>query len=178
MTRLEEIASQIDAQRQPPVHLWKPDAVGSIDMRIDINGFWFHEGEPILRDKLVNLFASILWFEDGQYYLVTPAEKLAIDVEDTPFLIHQMERVDDTWVAVTNTHEQIIIGDENPVTLREFGGHWLPYVNVRYDLWARLNRSVYYQWVIEALELAENKTDEPSELWLQSGRYRFRLNAQ
>lgn len=175
MTRLEEIANQIDAQRQPPVHLWKPNNIGTIDMRIDSNGFWFHEGDPILRDKLVNLFASILWFEDGQHYLVTPVEKLSIDVEDTPFLIHQMERVDDTWVAVTNTHEQIIVGDENPVILREYKGHWLPYVNVRYDLWARLNRSVYYQWVSEALELAGDHTDE---LWLQSGNYRFRLNAQ
>ncbi len=174
MTRLDEIAKQIDAQRQPPVHLWKPAANGTIDMRIDSNGFWFHEGDPILRDKLVILFASILWFENDQYYLVTPAEKLSIEVEDTPFLIHQMERVGTTWVAVTNTHEQIIIGDQNPVTLREYKGHWLPYVNVRYDLWARLNRSVYYQWVTEAMDLAQDDSDE---LWLQSGTYRFRLSA-
>lgn len=173
MTRLEEIADKIDSQPRPPVHLWKPKEVGSIDMRIDINGVWFHEGEPILRDKLVLLFASILWFENGQHYLVTPAEKLAIEVDDTPFLIHQMEFVDNAWVAVTNTHEYVIIGDQNPVTLREYQGHWLPYVNVRYDLWARLNRSVYYQWVIEAMELAGDDTDE---LWLQSDGYRFRLS--
>ena len=174
MTRLEEIAKQIGAEPRPPVHLWKPELVGSIDMRIDSNGLWFHEGDPIKRDKLVNLFASILWFENNQYYLVTPAEKLSIDVDDTPFLIHQTERVGDTWVAVTNTHQQIIIGDENPVTLREYQGNWLPYVNVRYDLWARLNRSVYYHWVTQAMELADDGVDE---LWLQSGSYRFRLNA-
>jgi len=174
MTRLDEIAQQIEAQPRPPVHLWEPDINGTIDMRIDSNGFWFHEGDPILRDKLVNLFASILWFENGQHYLVTPAEKLAIEVDDAPFLIHQMERVDDTWVAITNTHEQIIISDQNPVILREYKGHWLPYVNVRYNLWARLNRSVYYQWVTEAMELAG---DNASELWLQSGTYRFRLSA-
>ncbi len=173
MTRLDEIAKQIDNQPQPPVHLWKPDVKGIIDIRIDSNGFWFHEGEPIVREKLVQLFASILWFDNGQHFLVTPAEKLAIEVDDVPFLIHQMERVEETWVAVTNTHEQIIIGDQNPVTLREFQGHWLPYINVRYDLWARLNRSVYYQWVTEALESAG---DEVEELWLNSGSYRFRLN--
>ena len=173
MTRLEEIVKQIDEQSQPPVHLWKPEVNGSIDIRIDSNGFWFHEGEPILREKLVSLFASILWFENDQHYLVTPAEKLSIAVEDTPFLVHQMERIDDTWVAVTNTHEQIIIGDANPVALREYRGHWLPYVNVRYDLWARLNRSVYYHWVSESMELAGDNIDE---LWLQSGAYRFRLS--
>ena len=87
MTRLEEILQQIEGQQRPPVHLWKPESHGSIDMRIDGNGFWFHEGEPILREKLAHLFASILWFEDSQHYLVTPAEKLAIEVEDAPFLI-------------------------------------------------------------------------------------------
>lgn len=174
MTRLEEIAKQIDAQSQPPVHLWKPELAGSIDIRIDSNGFWFHEGDPIQRDKLVNLFAGILWFENDQHYLITPAEKLSIEVEDAPFVIHQMERVGETWVAITNTHQQVIIGDKNPVTLREYQGNWLPYVNVRYDLWARLNRSIYYHWVSEAMELAG---DGASELWLQSGSYRFRLNA-
>ncbi len=174
MTRLDEIAEQISAKQQPPVHLWKPNNVGTIDIKIDSNGFWFHEGEPILRDKLVGLFASILWFEDGQHFLVTPAEKLAIEVADTPYLIHQMEKLDDTWVAVTNTHEQIIIGDQHPVTLREYQGQWLPYVNVRYNLWARLNRSVYFQWVTEAMDVAD---DEAKELWLQSGDYRFRLSS-
>ncbi len=173
MTRLEEIAKQIDAQRQPPVHLWKPERHGTIDMRIDKNGFWFHEGDPILREKLVALFASILWFEDGQHYLVTPAEKLSIEVDDVPYLINQMERVDNTWIAVTNTHEQIIVGDANPVVLREYNGQWLPYINVRYDLWARLNRSVYFQWVSEAMDLAGEQSEG---LWLQSGSYRFRLN--
>ena len=173
MTRLEEIASQIEAQQRPPVHLWKLDVVGSIDIRIDSNGFWFHEGESILRDKLVALFASILWFEEGQHYLVTPAERLAIDVADVPYLIHQMERVDDTWVAVTNTHEQLIVGQEHPVVLREYQGSYLPYINVRYDLWARLNRSVYFQWVTEAMDMADDSLDE---LWLKSGDYRFRLD--
>lgn len=172
MNRLEHIAEQISLQQQPPVHLWKPDNVGAIDIKIDSNGFWFHEGEPILRDKLVGLFASILWFENNQHYLVTPAEKLAIDVVDAPYVIHQMEHVEDTWIAITNTHEQVIISDLHPVTLREFQGQWLPYVNVRYDLWARLNRSVYYQWVTEAIELA----GDSEELWLSSGTYRFRLN--
>ena len=169
MKRLQQIVEQIDAQSQAPVHLWKPSHIGSIDIRIDKNGFWFHEGDPIKRDKLVALFASILWFEQGQHYLVTPAEKLAIEVEDSPYLIHQMEHVDDTWVAISNTHEQIIISDDHPVILREFNGQWLPYVNVRYDLWARVNRSVFYHWVSDAVD------DGSGGLWLSSGRYRFKV---
>lgn len=172
MKRLEDIAEQINSHSQPPVHLWKPDHQGAIDIKIDANGFWYHEGDIIARDKLVALFASILWYEDGQHFLVTPVEKLSIDVTDVPYIIHQMERVDNSWVAVTNTHEQVIISDENPVTLREYQGQWLPYINVRYDLWARVNRSVYYQWVVDAMGAAGDN----DELWLNSGEYRFRLN--
>jgi len=172
MNRLKQIAEQIDAQSMPPVHLWKPEHVGEIDIRIDSNGFWFHEGDPIEREKLARLFASILWYEDGQHYLVTPVEKLAINVEDTPFVIHQMEYVDDAWVVVTNTHESIIIGQDNPVELRQYDGQWVPYVNVRYDLWARVNRSLFFQWVELALDQQES---ENAELRLSSNGYSFEV---
>lgn len=170
MSRLKQIAEQIGKQSQPPVHLWKPKEQGEIDIRIDTRGFWFHQGDPILREPLVRLFASILWYEDGQHYLVTPAEKLAIEVEDSPYLIHQMEHVDDTWVAVTNTHEQVIVGPQHPVELRQYQGQWVPYVNVRYQLWARVNRSIYYQWVSEAMRA---QADDTAPLQLNSGDYAF-----
>ncbi len=173
MDRLKQIAAQIDAQSMPPVHLWKPDHVGEIDIKIDASGAWFHEGDVIARDKLVVLFSSILWFEEGLHYLVTPVEKLAIDVVDVPFLIHQTEFVGDVWVATTNTHESVIIGQEHKVELRQYAGQWLPYVNVRYDLWARLNRSQYVQWVELALE--RQAQQESLELELFSGDYSFEV---
>jgi len=85
------------------------------------------------------LFASILWYENGQHYLVTPVEKLAIEVEDAAFVIHQMERADDAWVVITNTHESVIISQDNPVELREYDGQWVPYVNIRYDPMGRVS---------------------------------------
>jgi hypothetical protein len=172
MNRLKEIAAQIDQQSFPPVHLWEPQNVGEIDMRIDAQGFWFHEGSPIQREKLVQLFASILWCEDGQHYLVTPVEKLAIEVEDSAYVVHQMEHVGDTWVAVTNTHEQVIVSEQNTVQLRQYQGQWVPYVNVRYDLWARVNRSIYYQWVSEAMQ---QQTSSDGPLNLRSGGYCFEV---
>lgn len=175
MSRLKDIAEQIGKESQPPVHLWKPENIGEIDIRIDAQGFWFHEGDPISRATLVKLFASILWFENGQHYLVTPVEKLAIEVADSAYLIHQMEYVKEqgqqTWVAVTNTHEQIIVSAENPVELRIYQAQWVPYVNVRYDLWARVNRSVYYQWVSAAVDASASDSvgdeSEPKSLELK-----------
>ena len=172
MNRLEQIAKQIEGDKKPPVHLWKPERQGEIDIRIDAQGNWFHEGDPILRDKLVALFASILWAEDGAHFLVTPAEKLSIDVADVPYVIHQAEYVDRAWVTVTNTHEQVIVGESNPVELREYQGQWVPYVNVRYDLWARVNRSIYYQWAEAAIDQQQAEADA---LTLNSCDYSFEV---
>jgi len=174
MKRLQEIVEQIEQQPQPPVHLWVPELVGEIDIKIDVDGNWFHEGEPISREKLVRLFASILWFENQQHYLVTPAEKLAIEVADSPYIIHQAEYVDGAWLVTTNTHEQLVIGIEHPVELRDFIGQWVPYVNVRYDLWARVNRSIYVQWVTDALENQGSSAEEQgAPVTLSSQGYAF-----
>jgi len=155
MNRLNQIVELISQQDQPPVHSWKPDAIGEIDIQIDTHAAWWHEGDRIERESLVKLFSSILWHEHGRTYLVTPVEKLLIKVDDVPFAVHQMESVDGAWVAVLNTHEQIIIGTDNPVELRKFDTQWIPYVNVRYDLWARVNRSIYVQWVEAAMQRQE-----------------------
>ncbi len=152
MNRLDQIAEQIQQNSQPPVHLWAPEAEGEIDIYIDSRGAWFHEGDMIKRESLVALFACILWGEEGVHYLVTPIEKLKIKVDDVPFVVNQMEAVGDAWVATTNVHEQVIIGSNHRVELRQYKDQWIPYVNVRYDLWARVNRSIYYQWVETALE--------------------------
>lgn len=159
MSRIEEIAEQVAKHKTPPVHLWAPHHVGEIDIYIDAEGRWFHEGGVIKRDALVSLFASILWAEEGDHYLVTPAEKLKIQVEDVPFVVRQAEWVEGSWVTVTNVNEQIIVSQDNPIELREYNAQWLPYLNVRYDLWARVSRSVYYQWVTEALDGSHSEGD-------------------
>ena len=56
-------------------------------MRIARDGTWFYHGSPIGRKPLVKLFASVLRREDdGDYWLVTPAERGRIEVEDAPFI--------------------------------------------------------------------------------------------
>ena len=75
-------------------------------------------------------------------------------------------------MAESNLHEQIIIGDDHPVELREYKDQWVPYINVRYDLWARVNRSIYYQWVNEAMEL---QPDNAGALKLNSHGYEFEV---
>src|SRR5437588_11735053 len=59
----------------------------NLDMRIARDGTWFYRGSPINRMPLVKLFASVLRREpDDSYWLVTPAERGRVTVEDVPFV--------------------------------------------------------------------------------------------
>ena len=89
---LDTLSRQLEAARRapggPPVEQWDPPLSGEIDIRILADGSWLHEGEPIRREALVRLFASILRREDdGAYYLVTPVEKWRITVELHPLVV-------------------------------------------------------------------------------------------
>ena len=173
MSQLEQIIAQIDQQKRPPVHLWRPSLQGEIDIEIDAQANWFHEGGQIKRPELVRLFSSILWHEDQQHFLVTPAEKLKIRVQDSPFVIQSAEYLEGRWVVTDNTAQSVIVGDRHPVSLREYQGQQLPYIKIRYDLWARVSRAVYYQWVTDAMN--EGVEDD---LALFSGDYEIRLTSE
>ena len=75
----------------PPVEKWDPPFCGELDMEIRADGTWFYMGTPIGRAPLVRLFSTVLRKDaDGRTYLVTPVEKVAIRVEDAPFLAVEM----------------------------------------------------------------------------------------
>ena len=71
---------------------WNPTHCGDSEMRIARDGTWFHEGSPIGRPAMVRLFSTILRREpDGGFVLVTPVEKLDIEVEDAPFVAVELK---------------------------------------------------------------------------------------
>ena len=71
MTELEKVTGK----DLPPVHLWHPENEKDIDLEILPDGTWNYMGTPILRRRLIHLFASVLRKEDEDYFLVTPVEK-------------------------------------------------------------------------------------------------------
>ena len=75
-----------------PVHLWNPPYCGEIDLIIKSDGTWIHEGAVIRRQKLIELFSSILTLgSDREFYLVSPHEKVRIKVEHHPFVIQKID---------------------------------------------------------------------------------------
>ena len=104
----------------PPVHLWNPAHCGEIDIVIARNGLWFHEGTPIGREGLVRLFSTVLRKDPDGFHLVTPAEKLRIQVEDAPFIAIRVDEAQDdegrpVLRFLTNVGDVVDAGPDNPI---------------------------------------------------------------
>lgn len=131
---------------------------GDLDMRIARDGTWYYRGSPIGRLALVKLFASVLRREaDGRYWLVTPAERGRIEVEDAPFLAVELtvegEGHDRELMFRTNLDEFVTAGSANPLRVKTAAsGEPRPYILVRDRLEAKLARSVFYELVDHGTE--------------------------
>jgi hypothetical protein len=143
-----------------------PQECGDVGLRIGRDGTWYYRDSPIGRRPLVKLFASVLRLEaDGQYYLVTPAEKALVRVEDAPFLAVAMETRGggkrQRLCFRTNLDETVEAGPGHPLSFRTAkNGGFMPYVLVRGGLKARLTRPVYYDLVAAAVtEVEGGKTE-------------------
>lgn len=165
---LDRLLAQLDNDKgkMPPVHLWQPEHTGSVDITIDEQGDWFHEGGIFERKALMKLFASILRFEDGQYYLVTPVERLKINVADVPFIIDAIKQSDEGVTLISQCEDVITLDDKSIWELRPYQNVTVPYVCVRNNLFARLSRSVFYQLVEIAMD--QDLPLKNSELMLKS----------
>ncbi len=133
---------------KPPVHLWNPPYCGEIDIVIRRDGTWFHEGTPIGRPGLVQLFASILKREGDRYFLVTPVEKVGLQVEDAPFVAIDFEVAGGVITFTTNVDDTVVAGPDNPIRVEmSEGGEPAPYVMVRAGLEALIDRKSFYRLV-------------------------------
>lgn len=149
---LAEIAELVASRKLPPVDRWVPERSGESHMRIAADGRWYHEGGEITRAAMVRAFASLLWRDDaGQHWLVTPQEKLSIEVEDAAFIAIDVKQEGDALAFRLNTDDLVIAGPDHPI--RAAGDPDVPalYLGVRHGTEARLNRSTYAQVVEIAL---------------------------
>ena len=145
---LAQIAA-LNAQRKlPPVAQWNPKVNGDSRMVIKADGRWFHDGGEIRRPAMIRAFAGLLRREnDGRYFLVTPAEKQLIEVEDAAFIATDVAAQDGALTFKLNTDEVIVAGPDHSLVAR--GTAELPaiYLFVRNGCEARINRSTWLQLV-------------------------------
>lgn len=133
----------------PPVHLWNPPFCGDLDMRIARDGTWFYLGTPIGRPELVRLFSSILRKDGEDYFLVTPVEKVGIQVDDAPFVAVDFEAADGILTFKTHVGDIVAAGSEHPIRVERDPktGEPSPYVHVRANLEALIDRKSFYRLV-------------------------------
>lgn len=165
-TAARDAAGATTGKGLPPVHLWNPPFCGDLDMRIASDGTWFYLGTPIGRPALVRLFSTILKKEDGKHFLVTPVEKVGIQVDDAPFLAVEMLKDEgdkgralrfrtnvDDWVNCDAGHRlRFEMADDGGLT---------PYLHVRADLWAKVTRALYYDLV----DMGEERVVDGQEIF-------------
>jgi hypothetical protein len=163
---LADIARLAEEKKLPPVERWNPDHCGHSGMRIARDGTWYHERSPIGRPAMVRLFSTILRREpDGRHVLVTPVEKLDIEVEDAAFVAVEVkseaEGRDRRLAFRLNTGDVVVAGPEHPLAFRSSSEGPHPYLAVRGGLEALVARPVYYE--LAEMALAEGGT--PPGLW-------------
>jgi hypothetical protein len=148
-----EIARQLKVGHRSPVHKWEPEMRGESGMRIARDGTWTYRDSPIQRSRMVALFSSVLRREGDGYYLVTPVEKLSIEVEDAPFVAVEMtvhgEAEDQVLVFRTNVGEEVMAGPEHGLRFEvdPESEEPAPYLHVRDRLEALIARTVFYDLV-------------------------------
>jgi hypothetical protein len=150
---LSEIAALVAERKLPPLDQWRPEQTGDSEMRIAANGRWYHQGGEITRPAMVRAFATLLMRDaDGQHWLVTPQERLSIEVEDAALMAIDVAQMAGALTFRLNTDELVIAGPDHPV--RAAGDPDTPalYLAARHGIEARLNRSTYLQLAEIALQ--------------------------
>ena len=163
---VSELQQMIDQRRLPPVDKWQPERCGHSNMRIARDGTWYHQDSPIRRAAMVRLFSTILRREpDGSHVLVTPVEKLYIEVETTAFRAIAMQsegnRRERRIAFKLDSGDALILGRDHPLRIVPDERGPSPRLLVRHGLEAELTRPVYY----ELAELALTEGNEPPGVW-------------
>jgi len=156
---LAQIADLVAQRKLPAVEGWAPQTQGDSRMRIAADGTWFHDGMPITRPAMVRAFSGLLRREDdGSHSLVTPFEKLSIEVEDAPFIAVDVARMDGGLAFRLNTDDLVVAGADNALVARGDVERPALYLHVRRGCMARLNRSTYEQLAQIALDAGDDWT--------------------
>lgn len=172
---IAESARAASSRGLPPVHLWNPPDCGDLDIRIARDGTWFYLGTPIGRPELVRLFSTILRKDGDRFVLVTPVEKVGINVDDAPFVAVDFTAdglgQDQSLTFLTNLGDEAVAGLDHPIRVERDPetGEPAPYVLIRGGLEALIDRKSFYR-LVEIGAHAQHEGESWFGLW-SSGQF-------
>jgi hypothetical protein len=135
-------------------------------IKVDRDGLWYFQGREIIRKEILSLFYESLHLDDDGYYLEINGECARLEVEDTVFLVHGAELVDDSEEAFVirlndGTQERL---DMNTFCIAEGN---VPYCSVKEGKFpARFLRLPFYQ----VAQYAQHDEDADEYFILLNGR--------
>ena len=152
-----------------PIDDWNPKICEGVEFYIDSDANWFFNGSKIDRPAMVKLFSKLVKYEDGQYFAVTPVEKIPIKVEKEIFSIIDYKQEDNHYFFQTNTEEWVKLSEKNKLSVEMVNNQPYPKIKLKNDIFALLSRNVFYKVI------AESKQDGMSMYLESDGKY-FYLN--
>lgn len=147
-----DVGAALAGARRGPPSTEATAADEAYDIRIGRDGTWYYHGSPIRRLPLVKLFATVLRRDAaGDYWLITPAERGRITVDDAPFVAVAVEVAgtgeDQVLTFRTNLDQEREAGPEHPIRVAFAAGTGepSPYIRIAEGLDALLSRPVFYE---------------------------------
>jgi hypothetical protein len=146
-------AGSVNGRPPYPLDQWNPSHCGHVDIAIDREGKWWHEGAEIKRAEIVSLFAGLLRREaDGHHYLVTPVEKVQVDVSLHPLMVVdatpvlEAESSNQRLALILNSGGIFYLGDDTGLQ-PESEAAGAAYINLPQGLTALFTRAAWYRLV-------------------------------
>ncbi|MBV1910941.1 MAG: DUF1285 domain-containing protein [Kangiellaceae bacterium] len=148
----------------PPVEDWNPPYCGEIDITIKSDGQWLHNKTPIGRKRLFKLFSTILLRQRDDYFLVTPAEKVKMEVCWQPFVIIDFDIIKEAgqscYLFTDQCDNQVLLNADDQLKFSKFEEQSLPIINIRRNLYASFSRSCYYRLIDQADVVAKGNVQQ------------------
>ena len=166
---LNELEKTVLSLDEYPLDQWNPKLCEGVEFRIDSDANWFYNNSKIERLSMVQLFSKLVKWEKGQYFAVTPVEKIPIKVEKEVFSIIDYKQDAGDYYFQTNTEEWVKLSQHNELTVEMVNHQHYPKIKLKEHLYGLLSRNVFYKVI------AESKQDGMS-MYLESDGKCFYLN--
>ncbi|RPG42688.1 MAG: DUF1285 domain-containing protein [Gammaproteobacteria bacterium TMED112] len=166
---LKELEKSILSLDDYPIDDWNPKICEGVEFYIDSNANWFFNSSKIDRLAMVKLFSKLVKYEEGQYFAITPVEKIPIKVEKEIFSIIDYKQEGNDYFFQTNTEEWVKLSAKNELTVLMKDNQPYPKIKLKNEIYGLLSRNVFYKVI------AESKQDGMSMYLESDGRY-FYLN--
>ena len=147
---LNELEKTVLSLDEYPLDQWDPKLCEGVEFRIDSDANWFYNNSKIERLSMVQLFSKLVKWEKGQYFAVTPVEKIPIKVEKEVFSIIDYKQDAGDYYFQTNTEEWVKLTQDNELTVEMINHQPYPKIKLKEHIYALLSRNVFYKIISES----------------------------